>query len=220
MVFDPFGWAARVIPERWLHRLIRAGAVALFALFFTRRMQQYDQFLLKPLWFVETLIYLVLAVAFVQRLDPIERSRGVRDVLIPLVGGLLPFALLLAPPHPAVWGDALLLHSVFWWMTIASVLTVWGMWVMRRAFSITVEAREPVERGPYRWLRHPIYAGEMLTAAAVTAWRFSWINLALLASFVAIQLLRSHWEEQKLARVFPAYRAWAPRVPWFWRFRS
>lgn len=220
MTFDPFGWAARIVPERWLHRLIRIGAIAVFAVFFARRVQQFDDFLLKPLWLVETIIYLVLAAAFVMRLDPLERSRGVREVLVPLVGGLLPFALLTSAPHPAVWTNTVLLHGVFWWMTAATVLTVWGMWVMRRAFSITVEAREHVTRGPYRWVRHPIYAGELLTAAAVTLWRFSLTNLLLFAAFAAIQLFRSRWEEQKLARVFPAYGEWAGTVWWFWRFRS
>lgn len=219
MVFDPFGWASRLVPAHWLHRLIRVVVVAVFAVFFVRRVQQYDAFLLKPLWLVETLIYLVLAAAFIMRLDPLERSRGVREVLVPLVGGLLPFALLTSPPHSAVWTHSILLHGVFWWMTIATVFTVWGMWVMRRAFSITVEARELVTRGPYRWIRHPIYTGELLTAAAVTLWRFSILNLALFAAFVAIQLLRSHWEEQKLARVFSAYADTTGRVWWFWRFR-
>jgi hypothetical protein len=75
-VFDPFGWAARWVPERWLHHLIRASAVVVFLFFFAWRLTQFDEFLLKPLWLVETLIYLVLAAAFLMRLDPIERSRG------------------------------------------------------------------------------------------------------------------------------------------------
>jgi protein-S-isoprenylcysteine O-methyltransferase Ste14 len=136
-----------------------------------------------------------------------------------MVGGLLPFALLTSPPHPAVWSNTTLLHGVFWWMTLATAITVWGMWGLRGSFSITVEARAPVTRGPYRWLRHPIYAGELLTAAAVTTWRFSLVNLALFAAFAVIQLLRARWEEQKLARIFPAYAAWAVSAPWLWKFR-
>jgi protein-S-isoprenylcysteine O-methyltransferase Ste14 len=219
-MFDPFGWAARVVPERWLHRSIRAGAVGVFAVFFTRRLMQYDDFLLKPLWVVETIIYLVLATAFISRLDPVDRSRGVREIVVPLAGGVLPFALLTSAPHPAVWTNSVLLHGVFWWMTAATALTVWGMWVMRKTFSITVEARAVVTAGPYRWLRHPIYLGELLTAGAVMAWRFSWLNLALFALFVTIQLFRSRWEERKLARVFPAYAGWAQRAWWFWRLKS
>ncbi|MDF1554749.1 MAG: methyltransferase, partial [Deferrisomatales bacterium] len=85
-----------------------------------------------------------------------------------------------------------------------------------RSFSITVEARALVSRGPYRWVRHPVYLGEMATAAAVALWRWSPRNGVLLALFVAVQLLRSRWEEEKLARVFPAYRVLCRHSRWFW----
>ncbi len=220
MVFDPFGWAARSFPEKWLHRLIRAVAIAVFGVFLARRIGQYDDFLLKPLWVVETLVYLVLASAFLLRLDPVDRARGMRDIVVPLAGGLLPFALLFVPPNPAVAADPILLHGVFWWMTAATALTIWGIWTLRSSFSITVEARALVTAGPYRWLRHPVYAGELLAAAAVMVRRFSLSNLALFVLFVAVQLWRSRWEEQKLSRVFPAYRDWARTRLWFWRLRS
>lgn len=220
VIFDPFGWAARFVPPRRIHQLIRAGAVLVFAIFFAKRIGEYGAFLLKPLWFVETLIYLVLLVAFLVRVEPVDRSRGVAQVLLPLVGGVLPFALLGSPPHPAVWRDPLLLHTVFWTMTAATALTIAGMWTLRRAFSITVEARELVTGGPYRFVRHPIYAGEMITALAVAAWRFSWTNVAIAVAFVAIQLVRARMEEAKLARVFPAYAESVGRSPWLWRVSS
>ncbi len=219
IAFDPFGWTARVLPEKWLHRLIRAGAIAVFCLFLFRRIQQYDDFLFKPLWLVETLIYLVLIAVFVLRVNPLDRAKGAREIVLPLMGGLLPFALLTSAPNPAVWRHSVVLYGVFGWMTAATLLTIWGMWVMRRSFSITVEARVLVTGGPYRWLRHPIYAGEILTAAAVMLWRFSLANLVLMIAFVLIQLLRSRWEEQKLTRVFPDYAGWASTSWWFWRIK-
>ena len=105
-------------------------------------------------------------------------------------------------------------------MTAATALTVWGMWTLRRAFSITVEVRQLVTGGPYRFVRHPIYAGEMITAAAVATWRLSWMSMALLALFCGIQITRSRWEEQKLTRVFPDYRTTTGRSWWFWRTSS
>jgi protein-S-isoprenylcysteine O-methyltransferase Ste14 len=219
-MFDPFGWAAHVVPEKWLHRLIRAGAIVVFCIFFVRRVSEYSDFLLKPLWVMETLIYLVLIAAFLLRINPLERARGMREVLVPLVGGLLPFALLTSPPHPGVRLNPMALYGVFWWMAAATALTVWAMWSLRRSFSITVEARELVTSGPYRWLRHPVYAGELLTGAAVMAWRFSILNLVLFGLFTAIQLLRSRWEEKKLGRVFSSYAGWAKTVWWFWPLKA
>jgi protein-S-isoprenylcysteine O-methyltransferase Ste14 len=180
------------------------------------RIQEYPRFALKPLWVVETLIYGVLAWAFLTRLDPVDRARGGREILVPVLGGLLPFGLLGTPPWPWVLARRDVLIGVFWWMTLSTALTVWGMWALRRSFSITVEARVPVTRGPYRWIRHPIYLGEILAAGAVAFWRLSAVNVFLFLVLVVVQLLRSLWEEQKLSRNFPEYTGFARESWWFW----
>lgn len=214
--FDPFGWAARWVPERWLHRAIRAAWVAVLVGFLALRVRQYGSFHLKPLWAAETAVFLVLLAAVAVRRDPVERARGAREVLVPLAGALLPFGLLASPPHPWVLARPALLLGLFWWMTGATALTVWGLWALRRSFSIAVEARELVSRGPYRWVRHPVYLGEILTAGAVTLWRFSLANAGLLAVFVAVQCLRARWEEEKLARALPEYAGYRARSRWLW----
>ena len=218
--FDPFGWLARFIPERRLHHLLRAGGVILFGAFLVLRLRQYQSFLLKPLWAAETAIFATLLLAYVVRTEPRERSRGVKEILLPLAVAALPFALLATPPSPAVTARRPLLLAVFWAMTLSSTLTAWGIWTLRRSFSITVEARDLVTEGPYRWVRHPVYLGEVLSAAIVTTWRPSLANGALLALFAGLQLYRSRLEERKLALAFPeAYPSWAHRTWWLWRER-
>ncbi len=113
-------------------------------------------------------------------------------------------------------GNPPLFYGLLWGMTAATGLTVWGMWTLRRSFSITVEARQLVTSGPYRLVRHPIYSGEILAAATVAAIRFSGVNLAILLIFAALQLWRSRLEEGKLSSVFPQYRDFAERSRWFW----
>lgn len=214
MRFDPFGWLARRVAPAYLHLAIRAGAVAVAAFFLVRRIAAYDTFASKPLWAVETLVFAVVLAAYALRVDPVDRATGARDILVPLAGAALPFALLLSPPRPVIDPGA-----IFWLMTAGTALTVWGIWTLRRAFSITVEARELVTRGPYRFIRHPVYAGEIVTAAAVALWRFSWTNAAILAAFVAIQLVRARWEERKLSRALPGYAAFARGTAWVWPVR-
>ncbi len=214
--FDPFGWLTRWIPEGILHGCVRAAAVAVLAGFLVLRVGQYHQFALKPLWAVETLLFAVLIAGYLVRRSPVDRARGIKEILVPLLGAVLPFGLLTSPPHPLVASSPVVLHAVFWWMTAATAFTVWGLGTLGRSFSITVEARAPVCGGPYRWVRHPVYLGEMATAVAVALWRWSLPNGVLLVLFIAVQLLRSRWEEEKLARVFPAYQILRQRSRWFW----
>jgi protein-S-isoprenylcysteine O-methyltransferase Ste14 len=195
--FDPFGWATRSIPERTLHGIVRGFMILVCVLFLVRRVSKLDAYLVKPLWAVETLVYVVLILAF--------------------VGALLPFALLFSAPAGFVVQSVTLHRGVFWIMTLATVLTVWGMWNLRRSFSITVEARELVTTGVYRFVRHPVYLGEIMAALAVTVWRMSLVSIAVFSLFVAIQLVRARMEETKLDLNFGEYEAYKSRVWWFWR---
>jgi drug/metabolite transporter (DMT)-like permease/protein-S-isoprenylcysteine O-methyltransferase Ste14 len=212
--FDPFGQAARFISERSLHRGIRIFMAIVCAGFLLRRILEYGDYQVKPLWAVETLIYIILIIAFWIRIHPVDRSRGLSEIVIPGIGALLPFALLFSPPVGLIIRSQVLKTGVFWIMTLATLLTVWGMWYLRRSFSITVEARELITSGPYRFLRHPIYTGEMLAAAAVTVWRFSWANAMVLTLFMGIQLIRTRMEEDKLEKNFPAYKDYKGSVWW------
>lgn len=215
--FDPFSLFERIMPVQRLHTIIRVAALMVVLGFLVLRVQQYHNFLFKPLWLAETLLFIILIIAFAVRRDPIDRSRGFAEIVMPLIGAVLPFGLLLTPPRAWLMGSNALLTGVFCWMTLATAFTAWSMWVLRYSFSITVEARVLVTKGPYRYIRHPIYLGEILSAAAVLAWRWSLMNLALFIMFVTIQLLRSRWEEVKLARIFPDYKEFAGRSWWFWK---
>jgi len=206
--FDPFRWMEKWIPSHHLHLLIRLGVIAISIAFLIRRIAQYHDFLVKPLWVVETLIFFAILISYAIRTEPLERSRGVREIVIPLIGAVAPFALLLTPPSPWIVHNIYGLYAVFYWMTAATSLTLWGIWTLRRSFSITVEARALVTNGPYRWLKHPIYLGEILTAGGVLVWRFSPQNLAIFIIFVQVQILRARWEEDKLKRVFPNEGDW------------
>ncbi len=218
--FDPFGWLERYFSAKTLHTVIRAFMGAVLLIFLIHRVLSYNHYLFKPLWVVETLIYAVFLIIFIIRKDPVERSQGVQEIIIPLIGGVWPFALLLSPVHPWIAGSQTFARAVFIWMSAASCLTLWGLWTLRRSFSITVEARELVTNGPYRLVRHPVYLGEMLTAAAVTVWRFSAANVVLLVGFIAVQLYRCRMEERKLARIFPGYSDFYAKSAWFWTGRE
>ena len=216
-MFDPFGYLSRFIPEPAIHKIIRVAMVLLLLCFLLHRGSQYRMFAVKALWLAETLLFVVLLVAYLFRSTPVNRARGSKEIIVPLIGSAMPFLLLLSPPDARVISDRALLHGLLWLMAAGTCLTVWGIWSLRRSFSITVEARQLVTDGPYRLIRHPVYTGEGVAAVAVTAIRFSWLNLFLLALFLTVQIWRSKMEEQKLAAVFPEHASFIGKSRWFWR---
>lgn len=215
--FDPFGWMEQFVTEQRLHRIIRVAMMGVMLCFLIVRIGQYDTFFFKPLWLAETLLFAVLAAAFIVRRDPVARSRGVAEIIVPLVGSVLPFGLLTTPPVMWIGGTRGLVIMISLWMTIATLFTTWGMWTLRRSFSITVEARALVTSGPYRWIRHPVYLGEVMATLAVMVWRLSVLNIMIFALFVSIQLSRAYLEERKLLNIFPDYRNFADGSWWFWK---
>jgi len=215
-VCDPFGWFG-FLSERLRHRLLQAFVIAACAALLVLRVREWPHFLFKPLWLAEGLIYAGFIWMYAVRVEPVDRSRGVREIVLPLAAGALPFAFLLFPVNRDLVSTRERALVLFAFMTLFTSFTIWGMVTLRKAFSVTVEARTLVTGGPYRFVRHPIYTGEILTGATVTILRFSTLNAALLALFFILQLYRSRIEEQKLLRVFPEYRASVGKSAWFWK---
>ena len=68
--------------------------------------------------------------------------------------------------------------------------------------------------GPYAYTRNPLYLGTLLVAAGLSIAANQWILAVLfLAVFVFVYLPVMQNEEQHLRSLFPAYDAYADRVP-------
>ena len=90
------------------------------------------------------------------------------------------------------------------------MLTLWALWTLGASFGISPADRGLVTRGPYRFIRHPMYAGALLNTLPAVIWNITPWNLALLVIIVLIDILRIHLEE----RTVFAYEQYAARVRW------
>ena len=112
------------------------------------------------------------------------------------------------------------LAPVFRWIGFAlglGSLVIWG-WaqtLLGRQWSAQVELRaehELIERGPYAWVRHPLYAGlagVSIALALVTA-NGLWVGFALLVlAFLPVRILR---EEKMMLAGVPGYADYTQAV--------
>jgi protein-S-isoprenylcysteine O-methyltransferase Ste14 len=152
--------------------------------------------------------YVLVIWCYLRRGRPVATSRCASAHLAAVSATVAPFAFPLLT-GPAVlsrqWaGGALVAVGVGW--------SLWALWSLGRSVSVIAQARALVDRGPYRWVRHPLYTGEILSSLglAITVW--SPAALALWAGLCVLQVYRAVREEQLLLRALPGYRGYRDRT--------
>jgi len=118
------------------------------------------------------------------------------------VSAILP--MLFSTPSQSIWKGFLPVPGL--------ALNLWSLVSLGIAFGIAPAYRGLVTTGPYHWLRHPMYAGELLSlAGAFLAAPQVW-NLVVLLVFAVSILWRINREENILNR--NGYPAYASAVRW------
>jgi protein-S-isoprenylcysteine O-methyltransferase Ste14 len=107
-------------------------------------------------------------------------------------------------------------------LVCGSAWSVWSLRFLGRNVSVLAQARSVVDRGPYRWVRHPLYTGEIVSSLGVALAMNSLAALACWLVLCGLQVYRALREEEVLLNALPDYREYRLRtaalVPGvFWR---
>jgi protein-S-isoprenylcysteine O-methyltransferase Ste14 len=158
-------------------------------------------------------------------------DRGTRRLTVLAIAAAVALASVLARPlrddralAPGQGGGALIAVglAIMW---AGLLLRVWAIASLGAAFRTTVEIDEDqrlVDRGPYRWVRHPSYTGLMLITSGYGVVSATWPSLAAAIALPLVVLARRiQIEEQALvASMGDSYRHYQARtkrlIPGIW----
>jgi len=156
-----------------------------------------------------TLFMLGVALAVALRFRRVAAADGLYPRLVAVLGT---FILLATPTLPRHATAPLLQLVASALMLLGYGLSLLVMLRLGRSFSIMPEARRLVTGGPYRLVRHPLYATEEIAIIGLFLNFLSLPGLLLFLLHGALQLERMRLEEQVLARAFPDYKRYAARM--------
>lgn len=160
--------------------------------------------------------------------SPNLRPRGTRETLLWLGWFLVIVAWLTQPlllgsshPKPALTFFAPLLHPVGLTSGLLLVVlgyagTLWSYVAMGDAWRIGVDTKEKnvlISRGPYRWVRHPIYSFQIVMLAGVAVLLPTPVSFLILTTHYMCVIIKASDEERHLTAVHgEAYRDYLART--------
>ena len=98
-------------------------------------------------------------------------------------------------------------------MVLGLILSLYGKLSLARSFGLVAANRGVHRLGPYRVVRHPIYAAYLVTQLGFVLINPTFNNIALVAAGLALQVIRLKAEEDLLGQD-PVYASYMTKVPY------
>jgi len=152
---------------------------------------------------------LLVVRAYLRRGRARATDRGKLVWVVAPVATALPLVLAAVPPRPS--GAARTAASLS--LTVAGLLvSVLALRCLSDNLSVVPQARAAVVHGPYRWVRHPLYLGEILTVVGLAIHLGRWSLATPVVLQVVLQGYRARREESLLRQKVAGYAGYADRT--------
>src|SRR5688572_6133405 len=149
-----------------------------------------------------------------------------REIVIPLFATFMLYAFTgLAPFVPEFATRSLL--PLEWQRTaviaaiqvslVGYVVALWSVLYLGRSLAVVVSVRTLERRGPYRFVRHPMYLGYLVLVLGIAIASSSLFAIVLYATYVAVTVYRARLEEETLAAFSEDYRQYAAATGFLFR---
>lgn len=158
-----------------------------------------NQILSGEWWALPLFIHAMLSALLLVLHRKTDRQSPMIQRLTAWASALLPFAIQINADVPVLLRAASLLGVVF---------AIWTIATLGRAFDVSPADRGLVRRGPYQWLRHPMYASELFSVIVVVLVDLSMRNILVTLVLIATLVLRITWEE----KIISGYQAYGQQV--------
>ncbi len=146
--------------------------------------------------------YIMAIILLLIRSDAKARSERVAPRLAAYLGTLLPFLLSYVGGSEVSPGLEIFAVAL---MTLGISFAVLSLITLGRSFGVEPQVRTLVRRGPYRFVRHPIYVGEIVALAGAVCFSPSLPRAGIVLAIVVIQIYRAVQEERLLEANIPEY---------------
>ncbi|MEW5803943.1 MAG: isoprenylcysteine carboxylmethyltransferase family protein [bacterium] len=110
---------------------------------------------------------------------------------------------------------------------VGITLNIASLWQLKNSFSVMVEVRKLINTGAYRFIRHPLYTGELTHLLGVCMLFNNRFSYSFFIVVSIMQLSRAKLEERKLSMHLPEYRVYKqntgfifPRLGTLWAQRK